>query len=364
MNLIYFFADSPKEENCSKHNVKFPVAALNKYYPEHQVKYFHIDLFQNNTPEIQEECMNADIIILERNLFGDVLTSMLYYKVRNKKILTLFDDSYPHLQVDNPAYRFWKFGEMVGTNEKTKEHIRVYNTIKPLTMFRWGNQIANAIQVPNRVMQADWLPINDTYYLHNYINPEPYINSERIQKHDDIIVGWHGSLSHRYSFEHSGVIRALRNIVKKYPNVRILFGGDKSIADSISLPVGKKLYQPYVPEEQWAGTLKNYDIALAPLAGEYDRRRSWIRGIEYMACQIPWIGTNMETYEELKDYTVLVENKSECWENAISEMIDNLQKHRERVREEPYKFALEQSYEKNMYKNLEVYKQVLEKPYE
>jgi len=364
MNLLYFFADSPKEENCSKHNVKFPVAALNKYYPEHQAKYFHIDRFSDNNQEIQEECMKADVIILERNLWGSVLSNMMYYKVIGKKIITIFDDSYEHLQVDNPAYRFWKFGELNGINEKTKEPTRIYNNIKPLILFRWGNQIANAIQVPNRIMQQDWLPINDTYYLRNYINPEPYINAERIHKHDDILIGWHGSLSHRYSFEHSGIVKALRNIVKRYPNVRILLGGDKSIVDSISLPVGRKIYQPYVTEDLWAGTLKNYDIALAPLAGEYDRRRSWIRGIEYMACQIPWIGTRMETYEDLENYTVLVDNGAENWENAISEMIDNLQKHRERVKEEPYKFALEQSYEKNMWKNLEVYKQVLEKPYE
>jgi glycosyltransferase involved in cell wall biosynthesis len=341
----------------------FPADAINKYYPGNQAMYKHIDEFAANSPETQELCEKADIIILERNFWGDVLTQIMFWKVRGKKIVTLFDDAYPYMTRDNPAYSFWKHGEVTVTNEQTKKVSRVYNNIPPLTLFKWGNQLSNAIQVPNKVMQQDWSVYNDTYYLHNYIDPEKYINSERIQKHDDIIIGWHGSLSHRHSFENSGVVKAVRNVIRKYPNTRFLIGGDRHVVDFISLPVGRKLFQPYVPEEQWGGTLKNFDIALAPLSGEYDRRRSWVRGIEYMACQLPCIGTRCETYDELEGHMILVDNGAENWENAISEMVENIQQHRERVREEPYKFALEQSYEKNMWRNLEVYKKVIEQPY-
>lgn len=363
MNLLYFYADKPHELNCSIHDCMRPADAINKYYPGNQAMYRHIDEFGNNTPEIQELCSQADIIIVERNLFGDVLTQIMYWKVRGKTIISIFDDAYPQMTKDNPAYSFWKHGEVTFTDEKTKQVKRVYNNVPPLKLFEWGNKMVKAIQVPNKVMQKDWSIYNDVYYLHNYINPDIYINSTRLNPHDDIIIGWHGSLSHRYSFQNSGVIKAVRNVIRKYPNTRFLLGGDQRVVDFISLPKGRKLFQPYVPEEQWGGALKNFDIALAPLSGEYDRRRSWIRGIEYMACQLPCIGSRCETYDELEDYMVLVDNSPENWENAISEMVENIQQHRERVKEEPYKFALEQSYEKNMWRNLEVYKQVIEKPY-
>jgi hypothetical protein len=362
LNLLYFFADKPNEENCSRHNVKYPAAAINKYYPENEAIYKHIDEFSENTPEIIQLCEKADIIIIERNFFGDVLTQIMFWKVRGKTVISIFDDAYLFMTRDNPAYTFWKHGEVTVTDENKKTK-RLYNNIPPTKLFTWANQLVKAIQVPNKVLQKDWSIYNDTYYLHNYINPDTYVNSKRLNPHDDIIIGWHGSLSHRHSFENSGIIKAVRNVIRKYSNTRFLIGGDRKVVDFISLPVGRKIFQPYVPEGQWGGALKNFDIALAPLAGEYDRRRSWIRGIEYMICQLPCIGTNCETYEELKDHMILVDNGAENWENAISEMVENIQQHRERVREEPYKFALEQSYENNMWRNLEVYKKVIDQPY-
>jgi glycosyltransferase involved in cell wall biosynthesis len=74
----------------------------------------------------------------------------------------------------------------------------------------------------------------------------------------------------------------------------------------------------------YPGEVCKLDIALAPVSGQYDRRRSWLKIAEYSACGIPWIATDYEPY---RDYaypgSLIVPNKPASWEDAMSFMIEN-----------------------------------------
>ena len=66
MRLVYVYADSDGEMNCSKFCCFFPAKAINKL-PEHHADVIYINQFMENSPETQELCLKADLIIIERN---------------------------------------------------------------------------------------------------------------------------------------------------------------------------------------------------------------------------------------------------------------------------------------------------------
>lgn len=404
MNLLYVYADNPSELNCSKHNCMFPAAAVNKT-GKHHADLISVPQFTQNSPEIQEMCNKADVIIIERNFFGDTLVLMEYWRVRNKTLIAIYDDAYDIILPDNPSYAFWKLDEIRGKinnapvritqelfNNKDndefwngipmEERQQLIQTISQslqskipvkefankvpipfLTQFKWGLQMCKAIQVPSRMLAKDWSKYNKTIHINNFLEIEKYVDAKPMYPHDDIILGWQGSLSHYASFKESGIMDAIESVVKKYDNVRLLFGGDPRVFNEINLPENKKMNHGYVQEEQWGNYLKTYDIALAPLATEYDRRRSWIKVLEYMALQIPWIASNFEPYVDFRKYGNIINNSKEEWEKSLSYMIENIEFFREKARGEPYTFALTQSFDNNIEKSIEIYQKIIEEPY-
>ena len=79
----------------------------------------------------------------------------------------------------------------------------------------------------------------------------------------------------------------------------------------------------------YPGEMFKFDIGLAPGAGQYDRRRSWLKIAEYSASAIPWLASDLDPYKEHEiNGSMLVENKPREWEEALSEMIENYPAHR------------------------------------
>jgi len=270
-----------------------------------------------------------------------------YWKVRGKTIIGVFDDAYHIMHPMNPAYRFWNYGEMRGVDKDGNEKVLNMRPI-PIEQFKWGLKMLKGIQVPSVNLAKDWLTHTDTYFVHNYLDWEKYENIEPMYPHSDgeILIGWHGSLSHYNSFVESGVLEALRKIGKKYPQVKVLIGGDKRNFDN--LEVKNKVFQKFVPEEQFTSLIKSFDIGLAPLSGEYDRRRSWIKVLEYMALQVPWVATDYITYDELRDFGIVTENGYTNWVNALSNAIENIGELKEKAKKEPFEFAKLQTSERGV----------------
>jgi len=361
LDIVFVYADSEGEKNCSWYNAINPAKAINKL-EGHHADVFYINDFNNNTEAVQKACEKADIIVIERNLFGDTLVMEMFWWVRNKTIAVIFDDAYPLLEHENVAYGFWHENHIMTRNEDN-----TLNTLtvvpKTLTQLRRGVRMAKGMIAPSRVLAEDWKAYTKTYRIHNYLDLDRYPEDTKpLFPHDDIVIGWCGSMSHVSSFTDSGVLPALTYVGRKYPNVRIMCGGDKRVYDKVNLPEGKKFFSPFVPEEQWASLLKSIDIGLAPLSSEFDKRRSRIKVLEYMITKTPWIATNFETYQEFSEYGTLVENGVDNWKKALVGMIENIECARKVANGKAYEFALEQSYDKNIGELLSVYQQIIDSP--
>ena len=354
----------PQEFNCSFHNCINPSVAINKT-GVHTSKCIHVNDFIKNTPEVQQLCKDADIIMVERNLFSDTLTMMMYWKVRGKAIGVIFDDAYRKLNKDNPAYSFWEFGEIKHQDMSGEVSVTKINP-PPKVQLEWGVHMSKGLQTVSQALCDDWTEWNDTYLIHNHLAMDRYRNvTQPLFPHskDEIWIGWTGSLSHRYSFEWSGIMMAYRKICRKYPNVKILITGDKKIYDELDISNKKKMFCAFVPSEQYPALIKSLDICTIPLAGEYDKRRSQIKPLECLALRVPFIASNYPNYNHLAEYGKFTENGKENWEDAISEVIDNIAVYREKAEDVGFKFALTQDIDLHVQERIDLYQKLIEKPY-
>jgi len=362
LEILGCYADFENERNCSTHNILNPAIAINRT-KEHHMNCIHIDEFEKNTPEVEELCNKADIIILERNLFGNKLIAELMWRLRNKTIITIFDDAYSLIAKDNVSYPFWHDALITVKNEKG-ELSQAKWIPTPLDQLSLGLSLSAGLQTVSQHLADDWRHLTDTYVIPNHLMIENYMNIEPLYKlKNKILVGWSGSLSHLKSWRESGCLDAIKRICRKYPQVHILTAGDKRVYDEIPVPQDRKTFQPFVPAEQYSALVKSFDIYLVPLNGEYDKRRSDVKIKECSILKVPWIATDYPTYASVREYGTVTENGSRNWEAAISNAIDNLPQLREKASDVAYPYALTQSMDLHVQDRIDLYQHIIEKGY-
>jgi hypothetical protein len=364
LKILYVYGDKPEGANCTLHNCIFPAEAINKT-GKHTADCIHVDEFMKNDELVQGLCLNADLIVVERNLFGDTLTMMQLYKVRNKSVAVIFDDQYSMITPKNASYSFWAKSETYTALPNGQIQVSPIRPT-PMEQFKWGLKMSKGIITPSRVHCADWDEYGPTYRTRNYLKLDRYENTEPLFPHpkEELLIGWSGSMSHFESFTDSGIAPALTYILKTYPQVKLLLTGDREVYNRINISPERKIFSDYVPEEKWSQLVASYDIGLAPLATEFDRRRSPIKALEYMIMKVPWIASDFETYEELKDYGTLTKNGLANWKEAISYAIEHIEEKRELANGKAYEFALTQSWDTNIDKLLKIFQEIINSHYQ
>jgi hypothetical protein len=139
-----------------------------------------------------------------------------------------------------------------------------------------------------------------------------------------IIIGWGGSNTHKDSWSRSGVVAALKRILKKYDNVMLKIAGDMSHVRLFKKQFGNRIIGvPWAKVDSWYKTLASFDIGIVPLHGGYDLRRSPLKAIEYCLMGIPFVGSDHDIYDVFTPYAVTVKNQPNQWERALSDMVEN-----------------------------------------
>jgi glycosyltransferase involved in cell wall biosynthesis len=290
---------------------------------------------------------------------GPVLSGIQHWKARGKTIIADFDDAYQLLQPSNPSYEYWINGR-IPTNGDTSKMITL--DPPPLTQFKWGLRLCHAATVPSRKLANDFRKYTDIHYLPNYIELDKYSKVTHEQQ-DGITIGWGGSLSHLESFTQSGVLKALQRVCKARKHVKVMIcGADQRIFNELPIPEGQKVLHPWVSYNQWSNVLSNFDIGLAPLNGPYDERRSWIKVLEYLVMRIPWAASDNFAYRELSPFGHMVQNNTKAWENAIFDLVDNLEEHKQLAAGEAYLFGISQSVDDNVEKIVQLYSEIAAEP--
>ena len=357
MKIVYVYSDSPMEWNSSEWRCAVPARAINRTGVL-SARLLSKHEFVRNTPKAQEACSAADIIIVERSLYGPMLSAIQHWKVHDKVIIADFDDAYQLITADNLSYPFWVENKSRRVDENGQE-IEIIMDPPALTQFKWGLRLVHAATVPSKRLADDWQEFTQMLYLANYIDLQKY-QDVTSHSHNGIVIGWGGSVSHYKSFTQSGVIPALQSVCRTYPNIKVMIcGSDQRIIDALQLPEQNIIHKPWVPYSQWPNYLAEYDIGLAPLSGTYDDRRSWIKVLEYMVMKIPWIATDSPAYSDLRPYGWLVKNTPGAWERVLFDMVNHLEDYKAEATEGPYLFGIAQNIDENIDEVISIYTGVI-----
>ncbi len=354
MKIVYVFADQPGEWNSSEWRCAIPARAINQT-GRHKAELVSIQDFGANTLAAQRACASADVLVVQRKLYGPVLAAIQHWKARDKAIIADFDNAYQLIPPSHPDYPFWAQGL-----EQTPGGAPVRLDPAPMQEFQWGLRLVHAVTVPSKRLADDWQAQANVQYLPNYIELRNY-ELACPESHAGVIIGWGGSAAHAESFEGSGAFAALQKVCAARPEVKVLICGARAVFEALPVPQAQKLFQPWRPFTEWPQLLSSFDIGLAPLYGEYDQRRSWVKVLEYMAMKIPWVASESPAYQDLRGYGWMVTNTPGSWERVLLDMVDNLPAYKKEAAGEAYVFGIGQNIEENINAVLATYASIYER---
>jgi hypothetical protein len=105
MNIVFVFADSLADWNSSEWRCVVPTRAINRS-KRNSAQMLSITEFAENLPPAQAVCRRADVIVVQRQLIGQVLQAIQHWKARDKVVIADFDDAYDLIPCDHPDYPY------------------------------------------------------------------------------------------------------------------------------------------------------------------------------------------------------------------------------------------------------------------
>lgn len=331
MNILYVTSDTAMERNSVVWRCEIPAEAINASGKAQAQLVFISDWVEGKADELSKW---SDVIILQRNMIGGALTAAVKWMAKGKRVLLDLDDAYELMPQSVISARFWINNQHSSKPDDFK-HLEKLE-FAPLDHLRWGIKLVDGVITPSAVIAQDRRALTERVWIApNYPRVKPYLEAVAEKKpNDKIVIGCASGGSHTASFLESNIVPALGRVAEARENVTLLFMGPPEVFPKIK--TSKKEILPWVQYEQYPTNLAKLDIAVAPLFGGYDRRRSWIKAVEYSLMGIPWVGSdyNLEPqpYSGWKDH--LIRNQAKYWEEALLAMVDNLDAYRTMMKQE------------------------------
>jgi glycosyltransferase involved in cell wall biosynthesis len=310
-HYVFVYADKPHEWNCSQWRVVEPAKALGRLNGISVTVISAEEFADLGNLALRNEIGKADLIHIQRNIVDlGVLNAWKYWNGVGKATTLDLDDAYTILPPTNAAFDFWVRNpqgldppplELV---KKCLPHFDAFTSPSKRILDDWKHHWKRALWWPN------W--VTGSWY-------------EGVTKgtHEGIVIGWGGSSSHYDTFWFTPAKEALKRVCELRPQVKVrICGFDKRLYDMLPVPESQKEHVPFVSPDQWPKNLAQFDIGIAPLAEEFDQRRSWIKAMEYMMCKVPWVASQGSPYEELAQYGNLVPDDVDAWTKALIDLID------------------------------------------
>ena len=297
MRVIFAYADYAEGLNTSVWRVFIPVEALKR--AGHKVEVISVEELVKGTHHHRPE--NFDVLVIERELFS---CSEVIEKWPIPVIAT-FDDAYHLIPPTVPSFPTWRKGDALKNFRKCLRQVDAYITPSPL-------------------LTEDFKHINSHgHTIRNYPDLSWDCWKAERKPHKGIRIGWGGSISHYDSWMYSGIVPAVRRILADFPETSLtIVSGDMRLIDLFSgLDYRRFRYKDTMPFEKWPSQLASWDIGLAPLHGEYDRRRSWIKALEYCIMGVVPVVSDVEPYQDCPVFARVRGDKPLNWYNAIRDAI-------------------------------------------
>ncbi|NIQ88677.1 MAG: glycosyltransferase family 4 protein [Deltaproteobacteria bacterium] len=285
MRIVYAFADHPGEGSCSDWLCRFPANAL--YKAGYDVSLIHVSQFVEKPPD-------ADIIVVERILWngvdsvrfdhlpdGPTKAGLMYWadmkvldsisdcQANGAKVIAVFDDHFEAYPDTHEQFRSrWLEGIFDGN----------YIGFVPIEQFKEGLGLVDAVMVPSKFLAQHYGKYASRMYrIHNRPNLSlfPIMQNDRAPRR--LVVGWAGTSQHETSWRDSGIFYALDSLRDKIVLVGHFPDTIKVMLDKYRIP---HQHGAWVEYTRFPQVVAAYDVGICPLAGEFDKGRSWIKWLE------------------------------------------------------------------------------------
>jgi glycosyltransferase involved in cell wall biosynthesis len=366
--IVYVVADGINEFNSSNFRVAIPTDALLE--AGHEVHILNVRHWMINSEYAKSVCKKADIIHLQRVLIDETHDNIRYWRRHGKAVVVDFDDAYDLIHDDNAAAPFWLHGRVTVRLEDGYAYEKTMGN-HPVSQFKKGLTACSGLITPSPILSNDWMEGAPEFVVKNYLDERLY---EQAPKHDNsphILIGWGGSLSHVQSWADSGINEAIKMVLQDRDHVRLQIVGDKRVVDQLPVRKDRVVFTPYVGWWNWQHTLMRYDIGLAPLAGDYDDRRSNLKVAEYLLAGLPFVASKSPVYEEFweADSGIFVQHghDKETYDDRVAEwykstidVIDNLCQYREKGQNNIEEYGKMYSSKRGVNAILATYKKIID----
>lgn len=255
-----------------------------------------------------ENIQQAQIIIVQRGMPAVLPFEKLREIVKDPSVKIVFelDDALTRLPAENPHANYYNsLRPRLEAYLRHSDLVTVSTDTLKETCLSYNNRIA---VLPNPLDTKTWLPL-----------PEKPRQTEKTS------ILFSGTLTHQNDL--ALIERAIERIIGDFGDaVEFLFWGNLPATLS-KRPQARTLAEFTQDYGQYAARLKTLpvDLALVPLeVNDFNKAKSDIKWLEYSACKIPAIFTDIAAYNKSVEHGKtgwLVPNTAEAWYNAMKTLI-------------------------------------------
>jgi glycosyltransferase involved in cell wall biosynthesis/SAM-dependent methyltransferase len=340
-------AIDPKDTACAYLRLTAPLGRLQDC---HEIVNLPVCELVEGQLKIEPRLLaTARVLVVQRGMAACLPYQTLRQAIPNPAVKIIFelDDALTMVPCDHQGFQYFK-------------------SIRP----RMEDYLKNAdlVTVSTPKLKQLYSHFNDNIeVLPNTVDATVWLSPER--KHtqtEKVSILFSGTITHEHDL--ALIEKAIERIIQEFPDrVEFLFWGNApaTLKQFSQVKIVSNFIQKY---SDYAGQLKSLsvDLALVPLELiPFNRAKSPIKWLEYSACKIPAIFTNIEAYNQIVEHQKtgwIAQNTTEAWYDAMKTLIQD-KALRLRIAENAYRAVLsEHTLRQNANRWLRAYEKALSSP--
>lgn len=319
---------------CDYYRTELPMNAIHKSKLAKLHKFTQENAFGHMANCIEQ----SNVIYMPRTSekqFVDLMKIVKKESKGEKKFVIDWDDNVFHVSPFSPVYDIFGLEEVTveidgkrvklwedDVNFSIKRNQALHDNIK------YGLETCDMVTTTTEILADVFRQYNENVQvLPNALDPKLWCAPD-FMPHDGIRMHWGGGDSHYIDW--TIIEEALPIVMAKYPQLRLIISGAmfKGTVKKIN-PLQVEFHDwVHIQAYPYKMALLDIDFAIIPLAeNTFNQCKSNIKWAEYGIMATPAITSYLSPYKEAYNGTngIFVDNSTDAWVNAISEMVENVQ---------------------------------------
>ena len=249
------------------------------------------------------EFPDCDVVVFQRPAGTFVADVIPLLQERGIAVVVDVDDDLERIHPSNPAFR--------GMHPRSNPN------------YNWANvrracQTADLVTVSTPALLSRYAPHGRARLLPNFLP------AHALRPHEPAAqgsVGWAGSL-HSHPGDLDVAAGALARLHAEGHELQFVGPGD-GVEAALRLPSGSAWFAGELEFEDWLPAVARMGVGVAPLAqSTFNEAKSWLKPLEYSACGVPWVGSDLPEYRRLASLCgAPIAKKQRDWYPALKSLL-------------------------------------------